>query len=202
MRPPIFLALIAALARTMSGGSHTPVEDWRQHEHDQPKFSKSSPSSSNSRARHARPTVAVAVRRALQGRRRSPGRHSGKRRIRRTPVDLWRMRADIRPRPIRTFGRSRERNLRPRPNRHPSGRPNMSAGCNPRSTARSAARSRSMESCPAAVRRAIRDFQREIRLPVSGFIGPDTEAALRRVAARRKRRAGARMEVRIVRRRL
>ncbi|HKA78505.1 MAG TPA: peptidoglycan-binding protein [Xanthobacteraceae bacterium] len=33
----------------------------------------------------------------------------------------------------------------------------------------------------AAVRDAIRDFQRKNRLPVSGYIGPDTEAALRRV---------------------
>jgi hypothetical protein len=33
----------------------------------------------------------------------------------------------------------------------------------------------------AAVRAAIRDFQRKNRLPVSGYIGPDTDAALRRV---------------------
>ena len=33
----------------------------------------------------------------------------------------------------------------------------------------------------AAVRDAIRDFQRKNRLPVSGYIGPDTDAALRRV---------------------
>ena len=32
----------------------------------------------------------------------------------------------------------------------------------------------------AAVRDAIRDFQRKNRLPVSGYIGPDTDAALRR----------------------
>jgi len=34
-----------------------------------------------------------------------------------------------------------------------------------------------------AVRDAIRDFQRKNRLPVSGYIGPDTESALRRVRA-------------------
>jgi hypothetical protein len=35
----------------------------------------------------------------------------------------------------------------------------------------------------AAVRDAIREFQRNNRLPVSGYIGPDTESALRRVGA-------------------
>jgi predicted GIY-YIG superfamily endonuclease len=34
-----------------------------------------------------------------------------------------------------------------------------------------------------AVRDAIRDFQRKNQLPVSGYIGPDTESALRRVGA-------------------
>ena len=33
----------------------------------------------------------------------------------------------------------------------------------------------------AAVRSAIREFQRKNRLPVSGYVGPDTDAALRRV---------------------
>src|SRR5262249_36550431 len=32
-----------------------------------------------------------------------------------------------------------------------------------------------------AVRDAIREFQRKNRLPVSGYVGPDTDAALRRV---------------------
>jgi hypothetical protein len=35
----------------------------------------------------------------------------------------------------------------------------------------------------AAVRDAIREFQRNNRLPVSGYIGPDTESALRRAGA-------------------
>ena len=79
----------------------------------------------------------------------------------------------------------------------------MSAGCNPRSIARLAQRCPIDGVMSAAVRDAIRDFQRKNRLPVSGYIGPDTEAALRRVGGgSESRRAGVRMGVRADRRRV
>ncbi len=104
-----------------------------------------------------------------------------KRRILRTPIDLRRMgRSGARHR-RRTAGRSPSR-------RHRPDRRNMSAGCKLRSIARLAGPSRWMALCPRPCAMRSESFSATTSCPRAAMIGPDTEAALRRVRSRLRKR--------------